>query len=96
MIQEPNDGDVIAISSWKPGHDLISTKIESTKCIVGNDNIIIDTLPFATHPNAKTSELVFDTACYSSRDKAYARKHNLLRPLRKLLRSPWGLSLIHI
>ena len=94
MIQEPNDGDVIAITSWKPGHDLISTQIESTKCIVGNDNIIIDTLPFATHPKAKTSELIFDTAGYTSRDKAYARKHNLLRPLHTLLQSPWGIAWI--
>ena len=85
MIQEPNDGDVIAISSWKPGHDLISTKIESTKCIVGNKNSSIDTLPFATHPKAKASELIFDTADYTSRDKAYACKHNLLRPLHALL-----------
>ena len=69
MIQEPNEGDVIAITSWKPGHDQISTKIESTKCIVGNKNNIIDTLPFATHPKAKMSELIFDTAGYSSRDK---------------------------
>ena len=102
MRTNPTKGDVGAIGSWKPGHHRISTQIETTKCIVPDKNKIEDTLPFATHPDAETADflyfgfkcradIIFDTTGYTSCDKAYARKHNLLRRLNKLLQSPWGM-----
>ena len=82
----PLEGDVGAIGSWKPGHNQISTQIETTKYIVRDTNKIEDTLPFATHPDAETADLVnsefkcradmiFDTTGYTCRQKANARKH---------------------
>ena len=88
MKEAPTEGDVFAISSWKPGHNQISTQIETSKCIVRDRNKIENTLPFATHPDAETADflyfgfkcradMIFDTTGYTSCDKAYARKHNL-------------------
>ena len=102
MQTNPTKGDVGAIASWKPGHIRISTKLECTNCIIRDRNKIKDTLPFATHPDAETADflyfgfkcradIIFDTTGYTSCDKAYARKHNLLRRLNKLLQSPWGM-----
>ena len=100
MKEAPTEGDVGAIASWKPGHNQISTKIETTNCIIRDRNKIEDTLPFATHPDAETADLVnsefkcradmiFDTTGYTCRQKANARKHRLVGRLKQFLTKPW-------
>ena len=98
MREEPTEGDVFAIGSWKSSHNKISTQIETTKYIVRDTNKIEDTLPFATHLDAETAtwaDMIFDTTGYTTDQKAYACKHRLVDWLKQFLTKVWGIIWIN-
>ena len=79
---------VLAITSWKPAHNGLSSKIETTKCIIGSGRKWCDTLPFAAVLDAMTTEDIFSTD-YSNEQKASGRAR-FFDKIGKLQASPCG------
>lgn len=62
------------VMSWKPGCDGLSSKLVATKCILGDETQITNTIDKANFPNGKTASEIFDTSKCTDKDKSEGPK----------------------